>query len=39
MWIRFNNIMFLQLFMLFNIMVLKFWIMETIKIYDFWPFF
>jgi len=35
MWIRFNNIMFLQLFMLFSIMVLKFWVIETTNIYDF----
>jgi hypothetical protein len=35
MWIRFNNIMFLQLFMLFSIRVLEFWVIETTNIYDF----
>jgi hypothetical protein len=35
MWIRFINIMFLQLFMLFSTRVLEFWIMETTNIYDF----
>jgi len=35
MWITFNNIMFLQLFMLFSIRVLKFLVMETTNIYCF----
>jgi hypothetical protein len=35
MWIRFNNIMFLQLFMLFSTRVLEFLVMETTNIYDF----
>jgi hypothetical protein len=35
MWIRFNNILFLQLFMLFTTRVLEFWIMETTNIYEF----
>jgi hypothetical protein len=35
MWIKINNIMFLQLFMLFNTRVLEFLIMETTNIYDF----
>ncbi len=35
MWIIFNNIMFLQIFILFSTKVLEFWVMETTKIYDF----
>jgi hypothetical protein len=34
MWIRFNNILFLQLFMLFSTRVLEFLIMETTNIYE-----
>jgi hypothetical protein len=35
MCIRLNNIMFLQLFMLFNTRVLEFWVIKTTNIYDF----
>jgi hypothetical protein len=35
MWIKFNNIMFLQLFMIFYTRVLEFWVIETTKNYDF----
>jgi hypothetical protein len=35
MWIRFSNIMFTHLFILFSTKVLKFWVMETINIYEF----
>jgi hypothetical protein len=35
MWIKFNNIMCLQLFMLFKTRVSKFWVMKTTNTYDF----
>jgi hypothetical protein len=35
MWIEFSNIIFLQLFMLFNTRVSKFWVIKTTNIYDF----